>query len=143
MKKIIMGKVYDTATARQLARIDTGSTAELSFWSETLFQKRTGEYFIHGEGGPMSRYAVSVGQNEWGWGEKIIPLSAEKARAWAEEHLGTDEYERIFGIPDEGAEPVMLSVLLPADLSALIRQKAAEKGISLTAYVEWALRSTL
>lgn len=140
MKKIIMGKVYDTATARQLARIDTGSTAELSFWSETLFQKRTGEYFIHGEGGPMSRYAVSVGQNEWGWGEKIIPLSPDKARAWAEEHLDGDEYEKIFGIPDEDAGRVTLCVQIPADLDARIRQRAADEGITISALIERALR---
>jgi hypothetical protein len=140
MKRIISNKVYDTATARELARIDTGSTAELSFWCESLYQKRTGEYFIHGEGGPMSRYAVSVGQNEWGWGEKIIPLSAEKARAWAEEHLDTEEYERIFGIPDEGAGRVTLCVQIPADLDARIRQRAAEEGITLSALIEKALQ---
>lgn len=140
MKRIISNKVYDTATARELARIDTGSTAELSFWCESLYQKRTGEYFIHGEGGPMSRYAVSVGQNEWGWGEKIIPLSAEKARAWAEEHLDTEEYDRIFGIPDEDAGRVTLCVQIPADLDARIRQRAADEGITLSALIEKALR---
>lgn len=140
MKRIISNKVYDTDTARELARIDTGSTAELSFWCESLYQKRTGEYFIHGEGGPMSRYAVSVGQNEWAWGEKIIPLSAEKARAWAEEHLDTEEYDRIFGIPDEDAGRVTLCVQIPADLDARIRQRAAEEGITLSALIEKALR---
>lgn len=143
MKRIISNKVYDTATARELARIDTGSTAELSFWGEALYQKRTGEYFIHGEGGPMSRYAQNVGGTEWGWGEKIVPLTPEKARAWAEEHLDGDAYEKLFGVPDEDAGRVTLCVQLPADLDAGIRRRAAEEGVSLTALIERILRESI
>ena len=143
MKKIINNRVYDTATARELACIDTGSSSDLDFWCETLYQKRTGEFFIHGEGGPMSRYAVNAGQNEWGWAEKIIPLTAANARKWAEEHLDADRYEAIFGLPDEDDGKVMLSVQLPADLSAQIRQNAADAGLSLTAYVEAMLRKAI
>ena len=144
MKKIINNKVYDTETAQELASwASTWDTPDFYHVCETLYRKRTGEYFLYGAGGPMTQYARTIGQNEWSGGEKIIPLSAENARNWAEEHLDGDEYESIFGLPDEDADPVMLSVMLPADLSALIRQKAVEKGISLTAYVEWALRSTL
>ena len=49
----------------------------------------------------MARYAEAVGSNEWGWGEKIIPLAADGARKWAEEHLDADDYRTLFGAPDE------------------------------------------
>lgn len=137
MKKIINGKRYDTDTAKEcgtayskLGRRDFG------YWEETLYQKRTGEFFLYGEGGPASRYAVSAGQNSWSGGEKIIPLSFETARKWAEEHLRAEDYEEIFGLPDEDAEPVALSAMLPARLAAKLRAAAAEEQISVTAYLE-------
>lgn len=140
MKRIINNKVYDTATARELGMDSYSNLGDFHYWCETLYQKRTGEYFLHGVGGPATRYAVSIGQNEWSGGEKIIPLSPQNARAWAEEHLGTDEYERIFGIPDEDAGRVTLCVQIPADLDARIRQRAADEGITLSALIEKALR---
>lgn len=138
MKKIINGKVYDTDKARELG-IDGGWDSFHS-WSETLYQKRTGEFFLHGEGGPMTKYARSVGQNQWSGGEKIIPLDVEAARQWAEEHLDADDYEEIFGLPDEDAEPVTISAKLPADLIARARQMAQVQGVSLTAVIESALQ---
>lgn len=141
MKKIINGKVYDTDKARELG-IDGGGDSFHS-WSETLYQKRTGEFFLHGEGGPMTKYAVSIGQNQWSGGEKIIPLDVEAARQWAEEHLDADDYEEIFGLPDEDAEPVALHMMLPAQLAAAARQRAAEDGVPLTRVVEMALAEYL
>lgn len=143
MKKIINNKLYNTETARELGQDSYSNYTDFNYWHEVLYQKRTGEFFLYGEGGPMSRYARSIDQNSWSGGEKIMPLSAANARQWAEEHLDADDYEAIFGLPDEDAEKVMLSVQLPADLSALIRQNAADRGISLTAYVEEALRKAI
>lgn len=143
MKKIINGKVYDTETARELGYDSYSNFRDFNHWYEALYQKRTGEFFLYGEGGPMSRYARSIDQNSWSGGEKIMPLSAANARKWAEEHLDADDYETIFGLPDEDAEKVMLSIQLPADLSAKIRQNAADAGITLTAYVESLLRKAL
>lgn len=135
MKKIINGKVYDTDTARDIGSDSYSNSRDFSYWSETLYQKRTGEFFLHGEGGPMSRYAETVGQNEWSGGEKIIPLSPAKAREWAEEHLTADEYEAAFGLPDEDAEDVVLYVKVPAVLMARIKQSAASNCVSVSSYV--------
>lgn len=135
MKKIINGKVYDTDTARDMGSDSFGNYGDFSHWTETLYQKRTGEYFLHGEGGPMSRYAETIGQNQWSGGEKIIPLSPAKAREWAEEHLSADEYEAAFGLPDEDAEDVVLYVKVPAVLMANLKARAAEDGKSVTEIV--------
>lgn len=142
MKKVINGKLYDTETAREVGSDSYLYPRDFNHWVETLYVKRSGEYFLHGQGGPRSRYAVSVGQNSWEGGEKIIPLSFENARKWAEEHMDADDYAEAFGMPDEGEsdEKATLCVQVPADLAAVVKRQAAEQGISLTAYVAQALR---
>lgn len=98
MKKIINGKKYDTETAREIGCDGNNlSRRDFKWWTEVLYQKRTGEFFLYGEGGPASRYAVSADGHGWDSGKQIIPLSEDKARNWAEEHLDADEYEKIFG----------------------------------------------
>ena len=135
MKKIISGKMYDTDTARQIGIDGYGDGRDFSSWTETLYQKRTGEFFLHGEGGPMSRYSRSIGQNQWTGGEQIIPISYENARKWAEEHLDAENYEAVFGIPSEDGEDVQLHVSIPAQLMARLKNRAAKKGESITSYV--------
>ena len=46
MKKIISGKLYDTETAKEIAVWNNGrSYSDFSHCVETLYKKRTGEYF--------------------------------------------------------------------------------------------------
>ena len=49
----------------------------------------------------MTGYARSCGDNNWGWGDEIIPLTKKKAKQWAEWNLDGDEYEAIFGEVEE------------------------------------------
>ena len=136
MKKIINGRVYDTDTARELGIwSNTWDHRSWSYERESLYQKRTGEFFLHGEGGPQTKYAESTSDNQWRSGEKIIPLSAEKAREWAEEHLTADEYEAAFGLPDEDAEDVVLYVKVPAVIMAKLKARAVDGGKSVTEIV--------
>ena len=100
MKKIINGKKYDTDTAKKIAT-HSRCHGDFSDYSETLYLKKTGEFFLYGSGGPMSKYATPAGQNSWSGGSEIIPLSKEKAQKWAEKHLGVDEYETLFGEVEE------------------------------------------
>lgn len=135
MKKVINGKVYDTEKAKKLGFDSYSNTRDFNYWHEEIYRKKTGEFFLYGEGGPMTKYAISIGQNSWSGGEKIIPLSIEAARKWVEDHLDADDYEEIFGLPDEDAEPVAMNIMLPAQLMAQLRTNATERGESLTAYV--------
>ena len=141
MKKIINGKLYNTETARELG-LDNGGDG-FAYWCERLYQKRTGEYFLYGEGGPMTKYAKGISDNSWTGGEKIIPLSAAKAREWAEEHLDAEDYAEIFGIPNEGEEVAALNIQIDAALMARLRARAADERISITACVEDILRKNL
>lgn len=132
MKKIINNKVYDTTTAREIGSNSYSNPRDLNFWSETLYCKRTGEYFVHGEGGPASRYAERIEQNSWSGGEKIIPVSYENARKWAEENLTADEYESEFGAVTEDDTAETVNVSMPAALIAKLRRKAQEEGVSVS-----------
>ena len=100
MKKILGGKKYDTETARMVGTYWNGNSG-FGKCSEALYCKRTGEFFLYGEGGPMSKYGVAYGDNEWGYGEEIRPLTVDEAKAWAEENLDADEYEAVFGEVEE------------------------------------------
>ena len=101
MRQIINNRRYDTETAELLGSDRYSNSRDFNHWTEKLYRKRNGEYFLYGEGGPMSRYAERTGVNEWDGGEKIMPLTADAARKWAEEHLDADEYEKIFGVVEE------------------------------------------
>lgn len=102
MKKIINGKKYDTDTAKELASDGNGlGYRDFRNVHEALYIKRTGEYFLYGCGGAMSKYAHAIDDNSWSGGEKIVPLTEAEAREWAETHIDADEYEAIFGEVEE------------------------------------------
>lgn len=141
MKRVINGKLYNTDTAVDLAVYEANATDSLNYYSERLYRKRTGEYFIHGEGGARTRYAASDGDGWSRGGEAIFPLSVDEARAWAEEHLPGDEFERIFGAVSEDGDTVKTSFDLSPDLAAKLQYVAAERGVSRRAVIEELIRS--
>lgn len=101
MNQIINGKRYDTNTATKIGLYDNRlATSDCKWYRETLMVKRTGEYFLVGQGGPMSIYAERV-DNTTSGGVKIIPLSVENAKKWAEGHLTAVEYEEKFPTASE------------------------------------------
>lgn len=100
MKKIINGRKYDTNTAK---KIDSYSAHRGSFnyFSETLYRKKTDEFFICGEGGPASKYGVAIDCNSRSGGEGIRPITEEEARLWLETYSDADTYESVFGEVEE------------------------------------------
>lgn len=128
MKKIINGKRYDTTTAKEIGCDRYSNPRDFHFWEETLYQKKTGEFFLFGEGGAASKYAESCGQNEWCGGCKIIPLTFETARKWAEEHLEADEYEAAFGAVEEDDTKKVVALSLPITAVEMLKRLAAETG---------------
>lgn len=144
MKKVISGRLYNTETARLTGYWESaGSTSDFSHIREELYRKRTGEFFLYGKGGPMSKYSRSCGNNEWSGGEDITPLTWEAARKWAEDHLDVEEYEELFGgiSEDDGTE--ILSLSLPAALAAKARRAASQEGISLSQWIASLIESKI
>lgn len=135
MKKIINGKLYNTDTAKRLGEWVNDITDNLNWVSETLYQKQRGEFFLHGEGGPRSKYAESIGQGSWSSGEKIIPLSYDAAQAWAEEHLDADTYQAFFGQIEDDDRTVRMLISMPASVAERVKREAAQAGMATSAYI--------
>lgn len=138
MKKIINGKVYDTEAAERVGSWDNGKSSNDFYRSEeSLYRKRTGEFFLYGYGGANTKYAVSCGSNSWTGGKKIIPLDYESAQKWTGEHLSADKYEEIFGIVEEKSdEKIIMTFHLNVSTANKIRNNASKAGLSLSAYLE-------
>ena len=131
MKRIIDGKRYDTETAEEVGFAKHGSTRDFEYYEETLYCKRTGEYFIHGYGHGASRYAKQV-CGDWGPGEDIVPMTYEQAREWAERNFDAEDYEREFGPTSEDGDgaDVVLSVRVSPVTRETLRRLSKQTGRS-------------
>lgn len=123
MKKIIGGRRYDTDTAKALASYEYGKLNDLDYLRETLYRTKAGAYFLHGTGGPRSRYSEYDEGDRWAGGSKIIPLSEEAAQGWAENNMSADAYEMTFGVASDDMVPV--TAVMPR---ALLTKLDAAKG---------------
>jgi hypothetical protein len=143
MKKIINGAKYDTETAKQLGNWSNSSNSrDLNYCEETLHRTKSGKYFLHGQGGPQSKYSESLGDNHWGYGHEIIPMTREAAQAWAEKHLDADEYEAAFGeVAEDGKE--QLNVTISPVLKAKLWETAESRKMSISALVEEILSKSI
>ena len=99
MKKISYGRMYNTETAKEVAKLTSNgiySRSDFRWKEETLYLKKTGEFFIYGEGGPMTEYARHVDNGRM-WGESIIPMTKFEAKRWVEKNCEADVYIELFG----------------------------------------------
>lgn len=102
MKKIINGKMYNTETARLVGEYDSNYPRnDFNWFEEELYRKRTGEFFLYGNGNAMSPYTESCGDNSWCGSQEIIPYTEDEARRWVGKHLDADTYVELFGEVEE------------------------------------------
>ena len=86
MKKVIEGKVYNTDTATKIASWDNGVYGnDFRACDETLYITKNGTYFVHGEGGALSRWSQPRGNGTSG-GSGIELLTKADALRWCEDH---------------------------------------------------------
>lgn len=132
MKKIIRGRTYNTEKAQRIGSWNNGhGGGDLDYMVETLYRKRTGEYFLEGCGGARSRYAEIDG-NMMASGCRIVPLSFDQAREWAEEHLTPEVYESAFGTADNDAEKQYFNCGLEAPVMKLLKNAATREEHSMS-----------
>lgn len=137
MVKIYKGRKYDTKTAKEVGCYENAGTwRDFSHYEETLYKKRTGEYFLYGEGGPMTRYAEQVDNNSWSGGSEIRPLTFKEAQEWAEEHLSSSEYEAEFGEVQEDGSRTAVNITLPTAMMEALKREAVESNLTLSALIE-------
>lgn len=100
MKKIINGRLYDTETAKMIGSWSNGlSSSDFHYCTEDIYQKKNGEYFLHGSGGAMSKYGKSYGGGMCG-SQDIIPMTEKEVKIWAETHLTADEYMELYDVTE-------------------------------------------
>lgn len=128
MKKIINGKRYDTETAQQVAQHTHSYPSEFDYFTETLYRKKGGEFFLHGYGHAASPYCEWVDNSTRSAGERIMPMTYAEAQEWAEKHLDADEYEAIFGEVEEDGTRTVLPVSLTTAQLEQIKRLAAQDG---------------
>lgn len=138
MKKIINGKLYNTETAKCLGEWNNGERyGEFTYCEESLYKTKSGAYFIHGWGGPLSKYAKSDGNNSWSGGSHIEPVSYSAARDWAEEHLDADEYMELFGeVEEAGTDKEATLIYLTSKTKFKLERMKSETGKSLSQIIE-------
>lgn len=129
MKKIINGKVYDTEKAALIGKADHDNVLDAygNPCKQALYRKKTGEFFVHLEGTSITLH--NIFQNDFRQGKGIYPLTFSQAQKWAEDELTAEQWENIFGEPDEDAEDVTLGVRVSATAAAKLKTEAAKLGI--------------
>ena len=96
MKKIINGKRYDTETATEVASFSNSlGQGDFRNLDESLYITKSGNFFLSGEGGPMTKYSRPAGNMTSG-GSDLIPLSKDEALDWLESHDFPEEIEKYF-----------------------------------------------
>lgn len=142
MQKIINQRRYSTETATSIGVwTNNYNPSDFGYCREELYRKRNGEFFLYGEGGPQTKYAFSYGDNSWGSGESITPLSYEAAMKWAEDNLTAEEYESTFGehIIDEDEEKGVATYRISDSTREIIKRIASKEKISIGEAVDKAV----
>lgn len=93
MKRIINGKLYNTETARVIAKSETTTDhSDFGYYCKEIYKKRTGEYFLCQYG-----YVYTCG-----WKTEIIPLKVQQTKALLETmgESGVIAYTNEFGVEE-------------------------------------------
>lgn len=96
MRKVINKKVYDTEKAKLIAEYSNGlPQRDFKHLYESLYLTANGQFFLHVDGGPLTKYSEKVGNYVSGI-ETIILLTQEEAYKWLEEHNEIEAIEKYF-----------------------------------------------
>ena len=129
MKKIISNKLYNTDSAKLVAEYQsTFAVNDFHYYEEELYLKKTGEFFLYGHGNGLSPYAKRY-IDGMGQGEKIIPLTDQQARKWAEENMDPDDYMELFEVDEDSS--ARFHFKLPAGLKAEFEKACEAEGTSM------------
>ena len=100
MKKIINVRKYDSVTAYHFGFCFEGQLVYFEYFTEDLYLKKTGEFFLLGDGGPRSPYTRD--DDGFTAGDCcIIPFTEKQAKKWVEEYCSVETYEKLFGEVEE------------------------------------------
>ena len=132
MKRVIRGRLYDTDTATVIgAHENSDRVYDLNWMRETLYRKRTGEFFIFGEGGANTKYAEQPRPDALISGESIVPITYDEAKEFAEKYLTADEYASAFEVAKEDGYEC-IRAYIPAHAKRLLKLESQRTGETIT-----------
>ena len=99
-KKVINGKMYNTDTAKLIESFSHKYRNDFEYFKEELYQKKTGEFFIDGEGGAASKYAEDGATGGRNFGFKLVPLTETEAQEWVEKRADAELYEELWEVAE-------------------------------------------
>ena len=135
MKKVKNNKIYDTQTAQAIGTWSNNESNDFKFVKETLYRKRTGEFFLYG---------IIGGPKTWLNGESIHPLSYDEAKKWAEEKLPTEIFNRLFNITkDENCYiGINISKRMVSEVDKFARNKKINRSEMIREIIkDWLLKN--
>lgn len=144
MRKVINGRTYNTETSKRIGSWDNGIYGnDFRSCEENLYKNTKGAYFLVGSGGPMSKYSVTHGNSTSGTTE-LIPMTAEAAQEWAEEHLDAEDYEAAFGVQEEAGPSDLttrerVNLTIDSGIMARLREYSANTGAVMGRVVDKAI----
>jgi len=101
MRKVINGKIYDDHTATWLCDAGNGyGIRDFRYVRAGLYVTKKGNFFLSGEGGPMSIFAVNDGDGTSG-SEGIVPIDKAEARRLCEiDDVDVETMKKYFDIEE-------------------------------------------
>jgi hypothetical protein len=135
MKKVINGKVYDTDKAKLIAEAhhDNIKDADGKSLKQWLYRKKTGEFFVHVDGAALE--LQNIFQHGYKPNAGIYPLTYEKAQRWAERELTADQWENIFGDPEDDETKVAVNLSMTSKEANILKQNAAKADMTVSSYI--------
>lgn len=133
METRINGLRYNTETAKELAHWSSDYPVnDFNYYEEWLYKKKTGEYFLYGEGGAASPYAEYLEPSGTADGYGIKPLTRKQAQQWLERAANEfapyeQTYEREFGLKKAGKN-VAVTVKIDKALKDKLDKLAARQS---------------
>lgn len=89
MQRTIRGKIYDTDTAEKICDVSANHGLgyyDFAYDKTHLYRTAKGNWFIAGEGGPMSQWKEVIRPGQVTNGEGIVPVSPDEAWRLLERH---------------------------------------------------------
>ena len=138
----IDSKFYNIEKARALVTVEKtfgkkyGDNPD-DDWTETLYKKTSGEFFVYGKGGKNSPYSVDEnGESVAGSRYEIwTDYNTNKARNWVHSNC-LDEKDEIFMVSDK---KTVTTMTLTMKAKENLRRKANEQDITISELIRrWA-----
>lgn len=138
IKRVVGGHLYDTEQATLIAESRYDGASDDEDYREALYRNENGVLFLAAEGGVESFYSAVLRGGKPARGTEIIPLAADEACRWLEDHDHIEQIEELFGAPPQAGHDTV-----PIDLrvsESMMQEIALAAGRNNETVGDWLRR---